>query len=186
VFHAIMQQKGIMQRNASHQGLFVAKSVKAHGVNSTLLEDLAVGKLHGLTVDDDGLVPGPHVVDELLVLGLGGVELGEDVRLHVGSDVERRLGLLSTDNEGTLDDGVVGLAEDGTGAEDVLAAALETREEATDLVVAHEGEGKLLVVLVVEAPDRELVELAVLPEPGKGDLTGLLVGVLALPRRLLA
>jgi hypothetical protein len=161
-------------------------SVKAHRrQQGTLLEDLAIGKLHGLAVDDDRLVPSPHVVDELLVLGLGGVELGEGVRLHVGGDIERRLGLLATDDKGTLDDRVVGLAEDGASTEDVLAATLETREEATDLVVAHEGEGKLLVVLVVEAPDRELVELAVLPEPGKGDLTGLLVRVLALPMRLL-
>jgi hypothetical protein len=54
----------------------------------------------------------------------------------------------------------------------------------TDLVVAHEGHGELVVVKVVEAPDREFVELAVLPEPGKGDLTGLLVGVLALPVKI--
>jgi hypothetical protein len=92
---------------------------------------------------------------------------------------------LAADDKGTLDDGVVGLTEDGTSTEDVLTTALETREEAADLVVAHEGEGELLVVLVVEPPDRELVELAVLPEPGKGDLTGLLVGVLALPIDLL-
>lgn len=173
-------------KGTHHIRVIRSRSGQAHGVNSTLLEDLAVGKLHGLAVDDDGLVPGPHVVDELPVLGLGGVELGEGVGLHVGGDIEGGLGLLATDNEGTTDDGVVGLTEDGTAAEDVLAAALETREEATDLVVAHEGEGELLVVLVVEAPDGVLVELAVLPEPGKGDLTGLLVGVLALPIKLLA
>ena len=149
--------------------------------NNTLLHDLAVGELVGLAVDNDGLVPGPHVVDKLLVLGVGGVELGEGVGLHVGGDLEGGGSLLATDDKGTLDDGVVGLAEDSTGTEDVLAAALETGEETTDLVVAHEGHGELLVVLEVHAPERELVELAVLPEPGKGDLTGLLVGVLALP-----
>ena len=150
-------------------------------LDNTLLHDLAVGELVGLAVNDDGLVPGPHVVDVLPVLLLGGVELGELVGRHVGSDLEGGGGVLAADDEGTLDDGVVGLAEDGTGTEDVLAAALKTGEEATNLVVAHEGHGELVVVKVVEAPDRELVELAVLPEPGKGDLTGLLVGVLALP-----
>lgn len=174
-----------MQRNASRQRLFVAEASTA-GRSVNLLEDLAVGELHGLAVDDDGLVPGPHVVDELAVLGLGGVELGEFVGLDIGGDFEGGGGLLATDNEGTLDDGVVGLAEDGTGTEDVLAAALETSEEATDLVVAHEGHGELVVVKEVHAPDGELVELAVLPEPGKGVFTGLVVGVLALPVDLLA
>lgn len=152
-------------------------------MHSTLLEDLAVGKLHGLAVDDDGLVPGPHVVDELAVLGLAGVELGEAVGLDVRGDVEGRHGLLATDDEGTLDDGVVGLAKDGTATEDVLAAGLETSEETTDLVVAHEGHGELVVELEVEAPDGELIELAVLPEPGEGRLASVVVGVLALPVR---
>ena len=42
-----------------------------------LLEDLAVGPLVGLAADLDGLVPRPLILDESLVLGLGGVELGE-------------------------------------------------------------------------------------------------------------
>lgn len=179
-------KKGIMQgKSITSGGVIRSRHVsQASVIEDTLLEDLAVGELVGLAVDDDGLVPGPHVVDVLPVLRLGGVELGELVGGNVGSDLKGGGGVLATDDEGTLDDGVVGLAEDGTGTEDVLAAALETGEEATDLVVAHEGHGELVVVEVVEAPDRELVELAVLPEPGKGDLTGLLVGVLALPVRL--
>jgi hypothetical protein len=40
VFHAIMQQKGIMQRNASHQGLFVAKSVKHTASTALYLKTL--------------------------------------------------------------------------------------------------------------------------------------------------
>lgn len=175
------------KEKASHQGgLFVADMSVKRALRNTLLEDLAVGEVVGLAVDGDRLVPGPHVVDELLVLLLGGVELGELVGGHVGSNLEGGGGVLATDDKGTLDDGVVGLAEDGTGTEDVLAAALETGEEATDLVVAHESHGELLVVEVVEAPDRELVELAVLPEPGKGDLTGLLVRVLALPVKIVS
>lgn len=42
-----------------------------------LLEDLAVRPLVLLAVDGDGLVPRPLILDESLVLGLGGVELGK-------------------------------------------------------------------------------------------------------------
>lgn len=168
-----------MQRERRH-----IKVIRKDGPR--LLENLAVGELVGLAVDHDGLVPGPHVVDELLVLRLAGVELGELVGLVVGGDVEGGESILATDDEGTLDDGVVGLAEDGTAAEEVLAAGLETSEETTNLVVAHEGHGELVVVLEVHAPDGELLEVDVLPEPGEGDLTGLLVGVLALPVRVVS
>lgn len=71
------------------------------------------------------------VVDELLVLGLLGVELGEGVALIVGSDIESRESLLSTDEESTLDDGVVGLSVYGSSTEKVLAATLKTSEETT-------------------------------------------------------
>ena len=68
--------------------------------------------LVSLSVDDDGLVPRPHVVDKLLVLGVGGVELGELVRLDIGGNVECGESLLTADEESTLDDAVVGLAVD--------------------------------------------------------------------------
>ncbi|TIA29845.1 hypothetical protein D6C78_09973 [Aureobasidium pullulans] len=122
----------------------------------------------------------PHGLDELLVLGVLGVELLELVRLDIGSDVEGGESLLATDKEGTTDERVVGATVDGSGTEDVLAGSLKTGEETTDLVVAHEGEGKLVVVLVVHSPEGVLLEVDVLPEPGKGDLAGLLVRVLAL------
>lgn len=51
----------------------------------------------------------------------------------------------------------------------------------TDQVGSHEGEGQLIVVLVVDLPDGVLLEVGVLPEPGEGLLAGLLVGVLSLP-----
>jgi hypothetical protein len=73
-----------------------------------LLEYLAVGPLVILAANLDGLVPGPLVLDEGLVLGLGGVKLGELVGLPVWGDVESGDGLLSTDEEGTTDDAVVG------------------------------------------------------------------------------
>ncbi|THZ80313.1 hypothetical protein D6C84_07549 [Aureobasidium pullulans] len=127
-----------------------------------------------------GFIPSPHGLDELLVLGVLGVELGELVRLNIGSDIESGESLLATDEESTTDERVVGATVDGSSTEDVLAGALKTGEEATDLVVAHEGEGKLVVVLVVHSPEGVLLEVDVLPEPGKGNLAGLLVGVLAL------
>jgi hypothetical protein len=100
-------------------------------VRTSLLEDLAVGPLVGLAVDSDGLVPRPLVVDKLLVFGLGGVELGELVALVVGSDVESGKSLLATNQESTLDDGVVGDTINRGSTEDVLAASLETGEETT-------------------------------------------------------
>ena len=117
-----------------------------------------------LAVDGDGLVPLPHGLEELAVLGLLGVELGEGVALVVGGDVESGQVLLAADDEGTLDHRVVVLAEYGGRAEDVLARSLKTGVEATNEVVGHEDEGKLVVVLVVDAPDGVLVEGNLLPE----------------------
>lgn len=97
----------------------------------TLLEDLAVSPVVGLAVDLNGLVPRPHVVDKLLVLGLGWVELGELVALVVGSNVECRERLLASDDKGATNDRVVGLSVDRAGSEEVLAAGLKTGEETT-------------------------------------------------------
>ena len=58
-----------------------------------LLEDLAVSPLVGLAVDLNGLVPGPLIIDVLLVLGR--VELGEVVALVVGGNVDGGEDLLS-------------------------------------------------------------------------------------------
>lgn len=142
---------------------------------------MAVSELEGLAVDGDGDVPGPHILD-VLAVSLGGVvKLLEVVGLPVGSDVEGGNSLLAADKEDTLDDaGVVG-AVDSLGTEEVLAGSLKTGVEATDQVVGHEGELELLVVLVVNLPEGVLLGLVVLPEPGEGNGTGVLVGVLALP-----
>lgn len=142
---------------------------------------MAVSEGKGLAVNGDGDVPGPQVLD-VLAVSLGGVvELLEVVGLPVGGDIEGRQILLATDKEDTLDDaGVVG-TEDSLGTEEVLAGSLQTGVEATDQVVGHEGELELLVVLVVNLPEGVLFGLVVLPEPGEGNGTGVLVGVLALP-----
>jgi hypothetical protein len=152
----------------------------------SLLELLAVSPLVGLAVDHKRLVPAPHVIDELAILLLAWVELLELVALVVWGDVESWKSLLTTDQEGALDHGVVGDAEHGAAPEEVLARGLKTGEEAADEVRSHECHGELIVVLVVDLPQAVLVELAVLPEPRQSDLARLLVGVLALPEELLA
>ena len=60
-----------------------------------------------------------------------GIQLRELVALEVWSDVEGRGCVLATDDKGTLDDGIVGFAVDGGGAEDVFAGGFETGKEAT-------------------------------------------------------
>lgn len=147
---------------------------------ANLFEDLAVGVGVGLALNLKGAVPGPLSLDVLAVLLVGRVELGELVALVVGSNIEDREELLAADEEGTLDDGVVVDTIDGRAAEEVLARSLKTGVEAANEVVGHEGEGELIVVLVLDLPERVLLKGDVLPEPLEG-LGGILVGVLALP-----
>lgn len=133
-----------------------------------------------LAVLDDRLVPGPLSLDVGTVLRVGGVELGELVALIVRSDIEDRLELVTADDEGSLNDGVVALTVHGGTAEHVLARALHTGVEATNQVVGHEGEGELVVVLVPALPDGVLGEGNVLPEPLQG-VSLVVVGVVTLP-----
>lgn len=142
---------------------------------------MAVGPLLDLTVDSDGDILAPHVLDELAVSLVGGVELDELVTLPVGADSEGGLPFLAADHEGTVDDTVVVGTVDGLGTEEVLAGSLKTGLEATDQVVGHEGELELVVVLVVDLPEGVLIGLEVGPEPGHGNGARLLVGELALP-----
>ena len=72
-----------------------------------LLEYLSVCPLVALPANGDRLIPRPHVVDELLVLGLGRVEFGELVALVVRRYVECGKRFLSADEECTFDDAVV-------------------------------------------------------------------------------
>lgn len=142
---------------------------------------MTIGPLLDLAVNGDGNVLGPHILNELAVSLVGGVELGELVTLEVGADSESGLPLLATGHVGTVDDTVVVLAVDGLGTEEVLAGSLKTGLEATNQVVGHEGELELVVVTVVDLPERVLIGLEMLPEPGHGDGAGVLVGELALP-----
>lgn len=144
-----------------------------------LFEDLAVGVLVLLAVDNDRAVPSPLSLNELTVLRLGGVKLGERVALVVRSDIEDREVLLATDDESTLDDGVVVLSVNGSRSEDVLAGGFQAGVEATDEVVGHESQSKLIVVLVVNAPDGVVLEGNSSPEVAEGFLL-IVVGEVAL------
>lgn len=156
------------------------KVVKGRQERNRLFEDLAavVGVVLAIVVDR--LVPGPHGLDESPVLGVGGVELLEIVRLPVRGNVEDGGVVIAADDKGTLNDGVVVLAVDGSCAEEVLARALKTVVEATNEVVRHESHGKLLVVLVLHLPDTVFGEGDVLPKPLQG-LSLVVVRVVALP-----
>ena len=145
-----------------------------------LLEDLSVGPWVLLAVDDNGLLPGPLLVDELPVLRLGSIKLGELVALVVRSDIEAGEFILATDEEDTLDDRVVGGTVHGSTPKDVLAGSLKTSEESTDQVGGHEDLGQLVVVLVVHSPEGVVFRVVVLPEPLEGNW-GVEVGVLTLP-----
>lgn len=128
-----------------------------HAARSIYLRTLCL--LIHLTINPlfavDNQVPGEGSLEELLVVLAGDVELLVLVRLPVGGDVDDGNDILTTEDEGTGDDGVVGLAEDTNGTEEVLPGSLETVEETADLVAGHEGLGELLVILEVDSPDGE-------------------------------
>lgn len=95
------------------------------------------------------------------------------VRLTIRGDGDSWLDLLTSGDKGSRDDGVVGLAKDTDGTEEVLSGSLESVEETTDLVCSarclnrndhrklaylvggHEDLCQLLVVLEVHSPDGE-------------------------------
>lgn len=142
---------------------------------------MAINPGEFLAVNSDRHVPSPHVRNVLAVLLAGGIKFSEVVALPVWGDVKGRDVLLAADHEDTTDDaGVIG-AVHGLSAEDVLARALQPSVKAADQVIGHEGELQLLVILVVHLPQRVLVGLEVIPEPGHGDRAGVFVRVLALP-----
>ena len=74
------------------------------------------------------------IIHKLLILRLTGIELRKFEALVIGCYVEGWLGLLAADDKGALDDGVVFLAVNGRGTEDIFAGGFEAGEEATCLV----------------------------------------------------
>jgi hypothetical protein len=75
----------------------------------------------------------------------------------IRSDLDGGLDVLTSGDEGTGDDRVVGLAKDTDGTEEVLSGSLESIEETADLVGRHEDLGQLVVILEVDSPDGETV-----------------------------
>lgn len=117
--------------------------------DSTLLEDLAVGERLALDLE----VPRHGTVEELLALFGRDVERRDVVRLPVGGDGENRDGVLASDDKGTRDERVTGLAKDTHGTHGVLSRRLQSGEETTDQIGGHEDLGQFVVVLVVDSPD---------------------------------
>ena len=98
---------------------------------NSLLKYLSVGPLILLALNRNRLIPAPHVIHKLFVLGLLGIQFGEGIALVVWCDVEGGLFFLAADDEGTADDAVVGFAVDRGAAEDVFAGGFEAGEEST-------------------------------------------------------
>jgi hypothetical protein len=80
----------------------------------------------------------------------------------IRGDLDDRLDVLTSTDEGTGDDRVVGLSTDTNGTKEVLSGSLQSVEESTDLVGRHEDLGQLVVVLEVDSPDGESLRV----EPG--------------------
>ena len=87
-----------------------------------------------LAINHNRLFPRPLIIDKLLILRLAGIQFLEFVAFVIRRYVEGWLGFLAADDEGTLDDGVVFLAVDGRGTEDVFAGGFESGEETALLV----------------------------------------------------
>ena len=103
-----------------------------------------------LTIDLE--VPGKSGFEVSLVLGVVEVELLVRVGFPIRSNVNDGLDVLTTGDQNTRNDGVVGGTKNTDGTEEVFARSLETVEETTDLVRGHEGLGELLIVLEVDTP----------------------------------
>lgn len=142
-----------------------------------LFEDVAISPGVLLAISFDSGVPGPHVLNELAVLLLGGVELLEVVALPVRGNVESSSMILATDHVNTTDEAVVVGTVDRLGTEDVLAGGLKTGLETTDQVVGHEGKLELIVVPEVNTPQRVFFSVEVLPEPRQDGRASVFVGV---------
>ena len=99
--------------------------------NHHLLEHLPIRVRVFLAINHNRLLPRPLIIHKLLILRLTGIQLLEFIALVIRGYVEGRLGFLAADDEGALDDGVVLLAVDGSGTEDVFAGGFEAGEEAT-------------------------------------------------------
>lgn len=100
-------------------------------------------------------LPRQGLLEERLVLVLAQIQWAVRVRFPIRRDVDDRFDVLSSDDEHSGDERVVGFTEDSHGTEGVFAGCFETIEETADEVGGHEDLGQFVVVLVVDPPDGE-------------------------------
>ena len=122
-----------------HSVFFPLLSTEVDLHETRLLEHLAICPLVRLSFDFDWLIPAPLVLQELLVFWLGRVKLGELIALKVRGDIKGWESLIPTDEESTLDDGVIAGTINGGTSEDVLAGGLETIEETAWGIISETG-----------------------------------------------
>jgi hypothetical protein len=100
-------------------------------------------------------IPSQSILEKLLIRIVREVELFVLITLPIGGAVHRKLNVVTSRDEHTSDNGVVGFAEDSQRSEEVLPRGLKSVEEASNLVGRHENEGQLVVVLEVTSPHGE-------------------------------
>ena len=115
---------------SSHDSYSHPQYHTSHPPLTPLLENLPIRPLISLPLDLNRLIPSPHIIHKVPILLLARIQLRKLIALVVGRDLERRRSVLATDDKGAADDGIVGLAVDGSGTEDVFAGGFEAVEEA--------------------------------------------------------
>lgn len=96
-----------------------------------LFKYFSVRPLIFLPLTLDRLIPAPLIIDKFPIFGFAGIKLGKFVALVVGCDVKGRQSLLATDDEGTLNNGIIFDAVNRGAAKDVLAGPFEAGEKST-------------------------------------------------------
>ena len=123
-------------------------------------------------------LPGPKVIEELLLLSVVQVNGGELERGNIRDVAHLSLRpLLTTQKDGTEDFVVVFLTEDKERTDDVLAEMLGTLAETTQQVGNHEQLLEILRVLVLGNVTGPVLLVQVLVEVRESDRAGVLVGV---------
>ena len=84
------------------------------------------------------------------------VELLVLVTIPIGSATCGKVDVITSRDEHTSDNRVLGLAEDIQRSEEVLPRSLKTVEEAANLARRHEDDGKFTVILEVVSTQRTL------------------------------
>lgn len=97
---------------------------------SGLLENFPIRPLVLFAVNFDGVFLGPLLLNELLVLFPARIKLGETIAVIIWGDVEGGFIFLAADDEGALNDRVVGYTVNRSGSEDVFAGGFEACKEA--------------------------------------------------------